>query len=56
MLLAQPDFGSASLILAVTGGMVLLGGASLLSLFGPVVVGLPALAVVAMSQAYRVDA
>jgi cell division protein FtsW len=54
MLLAQPDFGSASLILAVTGGMLLLGGASLMRLFGPVVVGLPALAVVAMSQAYRV--
>mgnify|MGYP001547812910 CR=1 FL=1 len=54
LLLMQPDFGSASLILAVTGGMLLLGGASILRLFGPLVVGLPAFALVAMSQAYRV--
>ncbi len=54
LLLMQPDFGSASLILAVTGGMLLLGGASLSRLFGPVLIVLPALAVVAMSQAYRV--
>lgn len=54
MLLAQPDFGSASLILAVTGGMLMLAGASLWRLFGPVVVGLPVLGVVAMSEAYRV--
>jgi cell division protein FtsW len=54
LLLLQPDFGSASLILAVTGGMLLLGGASLIRLFGPVIVGLPAFAMVAMSQAYRV--
>ena len=54
LLLAQPDFGSASLILAVTGGMLLLGGASLSRLFGPVLIVLPALAVVALSQAYRV--
>jgi cell division protein FtsW len=54
LLLMQPDFGSASLILAVTGGMLLLGGASLIRLFGPVLVVLPALALVAMSQAYRV--
>jgi len=53
MLLAQPDFGSASLILAVTFGMLLLGGASLIRLFGPLIVGLPAFAAVAMSQAYR---
>ena len=54
LLLMQPDFGSASLILAVTGGMLLLGGASVMRLFGPVLVVLPALAMVAMSQAYRV--
>ncbi len=54
LLLLQPDFGSASLILAVTGGMLLLGGASLLRLFGPVLVGLPVFAMVAISQAYRV--
>ncbi|MEO8743023.1 MAG: FtsW/RodA/SpoVE family cell cycle protein, partial [Lysobacteraceae bacterium] len=35
LLLLQPDFGSASLILAVTFGMLLLGGASILRLFGP---------------------
>ena len=54
LLLLQPDFGSASLILAVTFGMLLLGGASIMRLFGPLAIGLPAFALVAMSQAYRV--
>jgi cell division protein FtsW len=54
MLLAQPDFGSAALLMAVTLGMVWLGGARVrnLALLGAMAV--PALAWVAMSQDYRV--
>jgi cell division protein FtsW len=54
MLLAQPDFGSAVLLMAVTIGMVWLGGARLrdLALFG--VAALPLLGWLALSQDYRV--
>ncbi|MDR2012639.1 MAG: putative lipid II flippase FtsW [Rhodanobacter sp.] len=54
LLLAQPDFGSAMLLMAVTVGMVWLGGASArhLALLGTACV--PLLAGVAMSQDYRV--
>ena len=54
LLLAQPDFGSAMLLCAITGGMLLLGGASLTRLFAPVLAALPVIAWVAMSQSYRV--
>ncbi len=54
LLLAQPDFGSAMLLCAITGGMLLLGGASLPRLFAPVLAALPVIAWVAMSQSYRV--
>jgi cell division protein FtsW len=54
LLLAQPDFGSAALLMAVTLGMVWLGGARVrhLALLGAA--GVPVLAWVAMSQDYRV--
>ncbi|HEY6942157.1 putative lipid II flippase FtsW [Dokdonella sp.] len=54
LLLAQPDFGSATLLMAVTLGMVWLGGAPLrnLALLGSL--ALPVLAVAALSQDYRV--
>jgi cell division protein FtsW len=54
MLLMQPDFGSATLLLGVTIGMVWLGGARVrnLALLGALVA--PALAWVALSQDYRV--
>lgn len=54
LLLAQPDFGSAALLMAVTLGMVWLGGARVrnLALLGTAAV--PVLAWVAMSQDYRV--
>ena len=54
MLLVQPDFGSATLLLGVTIGMVWLGGARVrnLALLGALVA--PALAWVALSQDYRV--
>ena len=55
MLLAQPDFGSAALLIAVTIGMVWLGGARLrnLALLG-VAGGSGARAGLAFSQDYRV--
>lgn len=54
LLLAQPDFGSATLLMAVTLGMIWIGGAQLryLALLG--VAAVPALAWVALSQDYRV--
>ena len=54
LLLAQPDFGSAMLICAITGGMLLLAGANLPRLFAPVLAALPLVAWVAMSESYRV--
>jgi len=54
LLLVQPDFGSAVLICAIAGGMLFLGGARLLHLLTPVLVALPALALVAVSESYRV--
>ncbi|KAA2284944.1 putative lipid II flippase FtsW [Arenimonas fontis] len=52
-LLLQPDFGSAALILAITGGMVWLGGARIahLALMGAIT--LPLLAAVAVAAPYR---
>ncbi|MFC7302524.1 putative lipid II flippase FtsW [Cognatiluteimonas weifangensis] len=54
LLIAQPDFGSLSLILAVTAGMLVLGGVNMPRMFGPVLVGLPLLAMVAIAEPYRV--
>ena len=54
MLLAQPDFGSAALLLAVTIGMVWLGGARLSNLAALGSLALPAIAWAAFSQDYRV--
>ncbi|GAB3729501.1 putative lipid II flippase FtsW [Luteimonas pelagia] len=49
----QPDFGSLSLVLAVTAGMLVLGGVHLPRMAAPVVVGLPVLAIVAIAEPYR---
>jgi cell division protein FtsW len=54
MLLAQPDFGSATLLMAVTIGMVWLGGARIRNLALLGAVATPVLAAAAMSQDYRV--
>jgi cell division protein FtsW len=54
MLLAQPDFGSATLLTAVAVGMVWLGGARLRHLMLLALPVLPALAWAATSQDYRV--
>jgi cell division protein FtsW len=49
----QPDFGSSSLLLAITAGMLVLGGVNMPRMFGPVLVGLPILAVIAIAEPYR---
>jgi cell division protein FtsW len=54
LLLLQPDFGSSSLILAITAGMLVLGGVNMPRMFGPVLIGLPLLAIVAIAEPYRV--
>jgi cell division protein FtsW len=54
LLIFQPDFGSSSLILAITAGMLVLGGVNMPRMFGPVLVGLPVLAAVAIAEPYRV--
>lgn len=53
LLIRQPDFGSLSLILAITAGMLVLGGVHLPRMFGPVLVGLPLLAIIAIAEPYR---
>ena len=53
LLLMQPDFGSSSLLLAITAGMLVLGGVNMPGMFGPVLVGLPILAVIAIAEPYR---
>ena len=53
-LLLQPDFGSAALIIAITGGMVWLGGARIAHLAVMAAVALPMLAAIAVAAPYRV--
>ncbi|WP_334177457.1 putative lipid II flippase FtsW [Pseudoxanthomonas sp.] len=53
LLLMQPDFGSSSLLLAITAGMLVLGGVNMPRMFGPVLVGLPIMAVIAIAEPYR---
>ena len=55
LLVLQPDFGSLSLILAITAGMLVLGGVHMPRMFGPVLFGLPVLAIVAIAEPYRVS-
>ncbi len=55
LLLLQPDFGSSSLLLAITAGMLVLGGVNMPRMFGPVLVLLPALAFIAIAEPYRVS-
>jgi len=54
LLLAQPDFGSSALIIAVTVGMVWLGGARMRNLFYLSLPLLPAIAWIATTSDYRV--
>ena len=54
LLLAQPDFGSSALIIAVTVGMVWLGGARMRNLVYLAIPLLPVIAWVATTSDYRV--
>ncbi|MGA9343000.1 MAG: putative lipid II flippase FtsW [Rhodanobacteraceae bacterium] len=54
LLLVQPDFGSAALIMTVAIGMVWLGGARLRNLALLASLGMPALAWAAFSEDYRI--
>ena len=54
LLLMQPDFGSSTLILAVTAGMLVLGGVNLPRMSMPIVIGLPVFAFIAILEPYRV--
>ncbi|MGA9334316.1 MAG: putative lipid II flippase FtsW [Rudaea sp.] len=54
LLLLQPDFGSAALIIAITVGMVWLGGARFRNLIVLGSLAMPALAWAALTQDYRV--
>jgi cell division protein FtsW len=53
LLALQPDFGSLSLLLAITAGMLVLGGVHLPRMAAPVVAALPLLAIVAIAEPYR---
>ncbi|NZA28374.1 putative lipid II flippase FtsW [Luteimonas sp. SJ-92] len=53
MLVLQPDFGSLALILAITAGMLVLGGVHMPRMAAPVLVILPLLAIVAIAEPYR---
>jgi cell division protein FtsW len=54
LLLLQPDFGSAALMLAIAVGMIWLGGARARDLGGLVMLGTPAMALAAYAEPYRV--
>ena len=54
LLLLQPDFGSSSLLLAITAGMLVLGGVNMPRMFGPVLVLLVGFAAIAIAEPYRV--
>src|SRR3546814_11039053 len=54
LLLLQPAFGSSSLLLAITAGVLVLGGPHLPRMSLPVVIGLPVFAFIAILQPYRV--
>ncbi|MGH8060800.1 MAG: putative lipid II flippase FtsW [Pseudoxanthomonas sp.] len=53
LLLLQPDFGSSTLLLAITAGMLVLGGVNLPRMSAPIVIGLPIFAFVAILEPYR---
>ncbi len=53
LLLLQPDFGSSTLLLAITAGMLVVGGVNLPRMSMPVVIGLPVFALIAILEPYR---
>jgi cell division protein FtsW len=53
MLLLQPDFGSSTLLLGITAGMLILGGVNLPRMTMPVLALLPALVALVVFEPYR---
>lgn len=53
LLLLQPDFGSSTLLLGITAGMLVLGGANLPRMSMPVLALLPALVALVVFEPYR---
>lgn len=53
LLLLQPDFGSSTLLLAITAGMLVLGGVNLPRMFTPVLLGLVGLVALVIFEPYR---
>lgn len=53
MLLAQPDFGSSTLLLGITAGLLVLGGVNLPRMSMPIVALLPALVALVVFEPYR---
>jgi cell division protein FtsW len=53
LLLLQPDFGSSVLLLGITAGMLVLGGAQIRRLILPVLLLLPGLAALIIFEPYR---
>lgn len=53
LLLLQPDFGSSTLLFAITAGMLVLGGVNLPRMSMPVVILLPIFAFIAILEPYR---
>jgi cell division protein FtsW len=53
LLLLQPDFGSSTLLLGITAGMLVLGGVNLPRMSMPIVVALPALVALVVFEPYR---
>ncbi|WP_305806085.1 putative lipid II flippase FtsW [Stenotrophomonas sp. YIM B06876] len=53
LLLLQPDFGSSTLLLAITAGMLVLGGVNLPRMATPVLAGIGGMAMLAIFEPYR---
>ena len=54
LLLVQPDFGSAALILAIVVGMIWLAGARFRDVTGLALLGTPVMAIAALAEPYRI--
>ena len=53
LLLLQPDFGSSTLLLGITAGMLVLGGVNLPRMSMPIIIVLPILAALIVFEPYR---
>jgi len=53
LLLLQPDFGSSTLLLAITAGMLVLGGVNMPRMSMPVILGMVGMSALAIIEPYR---